>query len=495
MPAVWCRGYSSLLLASVVLMAVSFASSTSWSQTYQSDIDRWVAQDALDPPAAGAILFTGSSSIGRWEQLAQDFADYEIIQRGFGGSQFEQLNGFVNDIVLPYRPAAIVVWSGTNDLGTGESAAEVLVDYQTFTSTVHAAQPALDIFYLGITPTPANSGSTAERDATNTLISAAAATDARLHYIDLPSYFYGLSSAEFDAAYIDNAHLTRHGYEQWTALIRPEIEAVISPNKVFTPNPLLPGVGTEIFFDFGPSNTEDGDPTLGPDANGNIWNNWHPADGNVSINAGEHLSNLVDAEGIETGIDLIITGTFNSNGKLNGGLLTPESSNLGDFAVGTATQDYFFSTANDIRSGGNLDDALAGGFMLDGLDPELVYDFEFFGSRLSSATRSTEYAVFGDNEGADVLVTTGLNIGADGIYDGNDDQTALVSGIRPDAFGQVFVDITLIEGSFAHLNAMRITVVPEPRLYAVFIAMVLCIHRRSGGLEALVGRKIGFSHA
>ncbi len=56
------------------------------------------------------------------------------------------------------------------------------------------------------------------------------------------------------------------------------------------------------------------------------------------------------------------------------------------------------------------------------------------------------------------LVTSGVNIGSDGMYDGNDDEIARVYGVRPDAFGQVFVDLTLREGSYAYLNAMEMTV-------------------------------------
>ena len=121
----------------LISIAYASAGAVAWGQPYQDDINRWIAQDALDAPSAGSILFTGSSSIRRWEQLAFDFADYKIIQRGFGGSQFEQLTGFVDDIVLPYNLSAIVIWEGTNDIASGESGNEVFADYQNFVTAVH----------------------------------------------------------------------------------------------------------------------------------------------------------------------------------------------------------------------------------------------------------------------------------------------------------------------------------------------------------------------
>lgn len=422
-------------------------------------VTRWVAQDLLDPPQAGAVLFVGSSSIRRWESLTQDFADYRILQRGFGGSQFEELNAVADRIVIPYQPSAIVLWEGTNDINTGETGTEVYADFQNFIKLVQPSLPDTDIFYLGITRTPATTGDvpkTAERLNANALISAhiAHSGNPRLHYIDLPAYFENLPAAQFDALYLDTLHLNRAGYQIWKSIVRPAVEAVLAPNKIFAPNPATLAAGERLLFDFGPNNTADGDHTSGADANGNFWNNWHRAEGEAAINAGERRANLLETGGNASGIRLTITGGFSSNGKLSGGLLALSPGLLGDFAVATATQDYFFSSADGLP-GGSSDD-VPGGFMLDGLDPGQVYDLKFFGSRTSTVeTRVTEFRV----SGATVAQTTsGLNIGADGIYDGNDNAVSVARGVRPDTFGQLFVDLTVVGGSFAYLNAMEVAV-------------------------------------
>jgi lysophospholipase L1-like esterase len=425
-------------------------------------VTRWSVQDQLDPPAPGSVLFVGSSSIRRWESLTRDFADYHVLQRGFGGSQFEELNAVVDRIVIPYQPSAIVLWEGTNDINTGETGAEVFADFQSFLDLVKPALPDTQIFYLGITRTPGTTGDvpkTTERLAANSLISShiASSGDPKLHYIDLPAYFESLPPAEFDALYVDSLHLNRAGYAVWKSIIRPAIEAVVPPNKTFTPNADTMGAGERLLFDFGPTSPADGDHTLGADANGKLWNNWHRATGGAAINAGEHLANLVDTTGAGTGIRMTIIGGFSSNGKANGGLLTPSPLLLGDFAVATATQDYFFSTADDLVGGGS--DDIPGGFMLDGLDPNQVYDFRFFGSRfLTVETRVTEFRMIGANSVTVNHTTSGNNIGSDGVYDGNDNTIAVARGVRPDAFGQVFVDLTVKAGGFAYVNAMEVAV-------------------------------------
>ncbi len=440
---------------------------------YQTDIDRWVAQDAVAPPASGSVLFTGSSSIRRWEMLTRQFNDYQILQRGFGGSQFENLNAFVNDIVLPYNLSAIVVWEGTNDINSGETAGEVFTDYQNFVNLVHTAQPDVDIIYLGIMPTPGRESNRSVEDAVNSSIATMAASNPKLYYIDLPAVFATLNpydDAAFTSLFDDSIHMNRDGYLFWESVIRPQLEAIVAPNASTTVNPNAMRPGDSLLFDFGPSNPTDGDHTIGPDANGNYWNNWAPAEGGATALAGEHVGNLVDTAGNNTGMTLTITGSFRLNGKVNGGLLSPDPSLLGDLAVASATEDYFFSTGDGLPGGGS--DDLAGGFFLEGLDPNVTYDFKFFGSRISLRTPSTEYTVLGDNTGVALIHTGGPDIGSDGVYDGNDDEVAIVSGIRPDAYGKVFVDVHLIEGTYAYLNAMQIIAVPEP---ATVVLLIGCL--------------------
>ncbi len=423
-------------------------------------IDRWVEQDELDPVEPGAVLFVGSSSIRRWEALARDFADYRIVQRGFGGSQFSDINPIVDKIVLPYEPSAIVVFAGTNDIRAGNKTGEtVFADYLTFVANVRTGLPEVPICYIAITPAPVyftNAEHNARRVTANQLIKDHCESDPalNLHFFDTGAYFDELRAtdpAAWSGYFPDGLHLNPAGYDKWTEVIRPSLEAVVPPTKaVYAANPAALQAGEKLFFDFGPSQSSVGDPTVGPDVNGNHWNNWHATNSGGLVNSGEHLAGLVRSTGTDTGIRMTITAGFEANGKGGfGGLLAPNPALLGELAVETATQDFFYCHSN-------IDD-LPGGFMLEGLDPALSYEFRFFGSRSEAQNRVTRYAVHGANEGRVDLQTSGAGIGSSG-GNGNDDEISVVAGIRPDAFGQVFVDLDRLQGAFAYLNAMEIRV-------------------------------------
>ena len=446
------------LLSLVVLAGCLGMTTSAFSQLYQSDINRWKSQDSLDAPASGSILFTGDSHIRYWRTLASDYSDYKVIQRGFGGSHLEHLSNYIQDIILPYNPSAIVMSSGTNDLGDGELAPEVIADFDTFVSAVHAVQPDVEIIYLGMMPTPARQNNAIAQASVNTInqaIASRAAANPKFHYVDLPSAFFAqnpYNDPAFTSLFVaDGVHLSPQGYTLVNSQLRPELEAIIAPNKVFAPNPNTAQPGSKILFDFGPNNRNQGEHTLGPDANGNTWNNWHAANGGIPINAGEHIGNLVDTTNRPTGIDLTITGGFAARGIRHGGLRAPEQALLGDFAIATATEDYFSANSN------------GGSFMLDGLNPNFTYNFRFFGSQNTTITQLTRYTVVGANRKEATLQISGADIGNDGIYDGNDSEITTISGIRPDEFGQIFIDLSGVTASSAYLNAMEIRVsVPEP---------------------------------
>lgn len=442
-----------LLALAAALTAVPLA-----AQPYAQEINTWVAQDLLDPPPENALLFVGSSSVRRWEKCSFDFSPYDVIQRGFGGSTFGALNQWVDEIVLAYDPAAIIVFEGTNDVASGLTANQVFADYLTFVNLVRTGQsqtrPPIPIFFLGITPTPSRWALWPISSQVNTLVEAHTQGDPSLHYVDIPSAFLATGSPPASSLFVaDQLHLSASGYALWSSVIQPAVAAVVPPTKNYRRNPLHPAAGTQLLFDFGPSDGTNGNQTVGPDANGNYWNNWHAVAGSIAINAGEHIGNLLSTGNAHTGIGMVVTGGFAANGILNGGLLGPSPALLGPLAVANATQDYFFSDDED----------RPGGFMLTGLDRALGYDLRLFGSRATSEVRVTGYEAEGRcGTRFEALGTSGPGIGSNGVYNGNDDDVAELKGLRPDRFGRLFVDVQRLAASWAYVNAMQLVVGTPP---------------------------------
>ena len=79
-----------------------------------------------------------------------------VIQHGFGGAKLNDLVHYATRLVNAYRPRAVVVFAGTNDIDprAQKPPAVLLESYQAFVRKVHAQMPHVPIYYIGITPSP-----------------------------------------------------------------------------------------------------------------------------------------------------------------------------------------------------------------------------------------------------------------------------------------------------------------------------------------------------
>jgi hypothetical protein len=443
------------LLSGILLLPALLAPPRA-EDTFAAIIARWQAQDAADPLPAGAVLFVGSSSIRRWESLTLAFGDYELIQRGFGGSNWSDLVDKADEIVVPYAPSAIVVYGGSNILTTGGTASQLFADYVAFVDKVHMLQnqsePPIPILTFGLTPTPSQWSLWSEMAEFNSLVQAYAEPDPYLYYIDTPSTF--LATGMPPASYLfgpDLHHLSRAGYQIWEDALRPVLESVVAPNKTYTPNPLHPAGAAQILIDLGADDGIDGNPTASPDATGNWWNNWWaPVAGGVEIFTGEHVGGLVAKDGTPTGIRLVLTGSFYPYGLLSGGLTNPSSALLGKLAIGTATQDYFSADMLDSP----------GGISIEGLDPARTYRLKFFASQDNAAVRTTQYVVDGAGQKTCSLQVSGPGSGTLGNY--NNDTVAELRNLKPDPYGRLILDVGIVTGERCYLSILEIDLDPVP---------------------------------
>src|SRR5579884_12242 len=118
---------------------------------WEDAIRAFEAEDRRNPPPAGVLVFTGSSSIRFWETLARDMAPLPVLNRGFGGSRIADVTHYAHRIVTPYRPRAVVFYAGENDIAlAGRTAEQVRDDFAAFCARVHAALPDVPIYFISI---------------------------------------------------------------------------------------------------------------------------------------------------------------------------------------------------------------------------------------------------------------------------------------------------------------------------------------------------------
>lgn len=419
------------------------AEADAFAPVYDETIDRWAAQDDAAPWPADPVVFVGSSSVRRWEGFAWAYRDHTPLQRGFGGAQLGEVAQRTRDLVTRHSPRAVILFAGTNDVAAYVDPELVIERFRCFRQRVgEDLGQGVPVLFVGITPTPARWEGWDRAAAVNVGVRAIAETDDDVVYVDIPSAFLATGEPPDSALFVhDQLHLSESGYALWDSVLRPAVEAATSPTAEGVGATLASG--TRILVDLGPSNAEDGELTPSPDWLGQHWNNWHSLEGGEAVLPGEHMDDLVDSTGTATAIDLVISGGFGANGRSHGGLLWPDPDLLGDLAVGSATGDFFYADGED----------MPGGLFLRGLDPAERYTLRLFGSRDDSERRVTRYTV---NHDASVDVQTS-GAGA-GSANANDGTVIELTGLAPDAWGQLHLDLAITEGSYAYLSLLELIV-------------------------------------
>jgi lysophospholipase L1-like esterase len=194
------------------------------AQDWESSIRKFEEQDKINPPKLGCIVFTGSSSIARWETLVDEMKPLDVINRGFGGSRYSDLNQYAKRIVIACQPRAVVVYEGDNDLAAGSSKtpASVANDARVFVQTVHSALPEAWIYILSIKPSKARWNEWPKMKAANSVIRHFARTQERVQYIDVASaMFDNQGHLRADLFVEDGLHPNQKCYASWTSIIKP----------------------------------------------------------------------------------------------------------------------------------------------------------------------------------------------------------------------------------------------------------------------------------
>ena len=191
---------------------------------WEIEIEKFEESDRHDPPAKGAVLFIGSSTIRFWQSLPEDFPEIQIINRGFGGSEIADCTFYVDRIVIPYHPRIVVLYAGDNDLAGGKTPQQVFEDYTAFVSRVHRQSPRTRIAFISIKPSPARASLLQSMKNANELIKAYTTNDKRLIYIDVFTVMLGKDGNPRARLFgPDRLHMNKNGYSLWKSVIAPYI--------------------------------------------------------------------------------------------------------------------------------------------------------------------------------------------------------------------------------------------------------------------------------
>ena len=224
-----------LFIAFGVVLSVlktSFAQENN-SFPFEKDVQRYEQISAENPPAKDTTFFVGSSTFTIWKEIPDDFAEFNAINRGFGGSRISDWNDVAADRILtPYKPGRIVFFCGCNDIAGGKSVEQVFGDFKTFVDKMRDANPNLVIHFCALHMPPVREKNWESFRQFNANVKALADQDPNIYYVD----FAAATSDENGAGRAelfqnDRLHLTRDGEKVLIPLIKKSIREGINDKR------------------------------------------------------------------------------------------------------------------------------------------------------------------------------------------------------------------------------------------------------------------------
>lgn len=227
-----------VVCSAIVLCSVNGAGGQDLSQYRTAAVKRWSKDIARfdelnqsDQTSADSILFIGSSSIRRWNAIADDMAPYKPIQRGYGGAKYSDMAVFAQRIITPHAYRAIVMFVGNGVVGKSSDLTPDEVESLTrhIVGIARAHQPQAPFLIIEITPTEKRFDAWPKIRAANARLREVALTTPMTYFVPTASHFLTPDGKPRSELFVDDRlHLNQDGYQLWSRLIKHRLDEIFA---------------------------------------------------------------------------------------------------------------------------------------------------------------------------------------------------------------------------------------------------------------------------
>jgi hypothetical protein len=174
-----------------------------------------------------SIFFTGSSSIRLWNTLENDMGPMPVIQRGFGGSNMEDVLKHADRFIGVHQFSKVVVFVANDITGSenDKSPEEVKQLFKAFVEKMRGYQPEVPVYIIAITPTASRWKVWNQIKEANSKLLLLCKEMEGVVFIPTEDLFLGENGQPIPDLFVsDQLHLSEKGYVLWAKRIRSYLE-------------------------------------------------------------------------------------------------------------------------------------------------------------------------------------------------------------------------------------------------------------------------------
>jgi lysophospholipase L1-like esterase len=181
-------------------------------------------------PQSGVLLI-GSSSVTFWRTPEVDLSPLPSTNIGIVGTRVCDWVSWLDDLVVPFHPRAIVIYVGANDLAANppKSAHAIAADLIVLFDAIFEKLGVLELFFVSVAPTRKYWRRWETINSCNEIVRAETERKEHLHFIDIGSPLLAMGSPPPAQCYrSDGEHFSEQGYQIWRETVCPPIRNLVT---------------------------------------------------------------------------------------------------------------------------------------------------------------------------------------------------------------------------------------------------------------------------
>lgn len=213
------------LLILIILISGVFTTYAQDPLRFKEQVNQLANAEYDFSPDKKVVDFAGSSSIRMWKDVQNYFPEYNVINNGFGGSQFSDLIYYYDDLILKRKPDILFVYEGDNDIASDKKPKQILKDAKLLVTKIKKDLPETKIILISPKPSIARKHLKKEYLKTNKKLKKYCKRTDNLEFADVWDPMHDENGNLYEDIFIkDGLHMNKKGYDIWAGVLEKYLD-------------------------------------------------------------------------------------------------------------------------------------------------------------------------------------------------------------------------------------------------------------------------------
>jgi lysophospholipase L1-like esterase len=183
---------------------------------FKNEIDELIQKEYQFESGKKIAVFTGSSSVKMWKDVAEYFPEFNVVNNGFGGSHFSDLIYFYEELIPEYNPDYLFIYEGDNDIADEEKPREIYKEAKLLIERIQNDLPETKVVLISPKPSVARWLYSKKYNRLNRKLERLCRKTDNLEFADVWSPMLDENGQVFTDVFLDdNLHMNKKGYDIW----------------------------------------------------------------------------------------------------------------------------------------------------------------------------------------------------------------------------------------------------------------------------------------